>query len=82
MILQIRHLPDSVNPARFQVVRLSDGKTGQATDRVPNPVGFLVEGWPDKTLLPGLRWYLEKFLDYPFDPETTHAELVQKALRR
>ena len=28
-----------------------------------------------------LRWYLEDFLDYPFPPETDHAERVQRALR-
>ena len=28
-----------------------------------------------------MQWYLEKFLDYPFPPETDHAERVQKALR-
>jgi len=27
-----------------------------------------------------LQWYLEKFLDYPFSPETDHADRVQKAL--
>jgi tetratricopeptide (TPR) repeat protein len=82
MILQIRHLPDSADPARFQVLRLSDGKTGPATEGVPNPVGFPIDGWPGVSLLRGLCWYLENFLDYPFDPETTHAELVQKALKR
>jgi hypothetical protein len=63
-------------------VRLSDGKAGPVTGGVPNPVGFPVEGRPNTLLLPGLRWYLEEFLDYPFDPETKHAELVQAALRR
>ncbi len=28
-----------------------------------------------------LRWYLEHFLDYPFPPETTHAEHVLDALK-
>jgi tetratricopeptide (TPR) repeat protein len=80
-VLQIRHLPDAA-AVHFQVVRLPDGKAGPVVGGVPDPVGFPVEGWPDKGLLPGLRWYLEQFLDYPFDPETTHAELVLKALRR
>jgi hypothetical protein len=81
MILQIRHVAAS-SPACFQVQRLSDGKMGAVTEGVPSPVGFPIEGWPDKALLPGLQWYLEHFLDYPFDPETRHAELVQKALKR
>jgi tetratricopeptide (TPR) repeat protein len=80
-VLQIRHLAGS-DPPRFQVQRLSDGKTSPATDGVPNPVGFPVEGWPEKLLLPGLRWYLERFLEYPFEPETQHAELVERALKR
>jgi tetratricopeptide (TPR) repeat protein len=81
MILQIRQVPDS-DPARFLVQRLSDGKMSREAVEVPSPVGFPVEGWPGVALLPGLKWYLEQFLDYPFDPETTHAELVQRALRR
>src|SRR5258708_2624437 len=28
-----------------------------------------------------LRWYFEKFLDYPFHPETEHAERVLDALK-
>jgi hypothetical protein len=28
-----------------------------------------------------LQWYLETFLDYPFPPETDHAERILKALR-
>src|SRR4051812_22050126 len=80
-VIQIRHRPDP-NSAYFQVVRVPDGKAGPLADGVPDPVGFPVDGWPDKALLPGLRWYLEEFLNYPFDPETTHADLVLKALRR
>ncbi|MBV9124709.1 MAG: CHAT domain-containing protein, partial [Planctomycetes bacterium] len=83
MILQIRHLPDT-DPAQFQVLH-PDPKNiqmGPVTDKVPNPVGYPVAGWPDMFLLPGLTWYLEKFLDYPFEPEMTHAQLVQMALRQ
>ncbi len=29
----------------------------------------------------GLRWYLERFLDYPFHPETDHAKYVLNALK-
>ncbi len=83
MILQIRHLPGS-DPAQFQVLNPDPNniQMSAVTDEVPDPVGYPVAGWPDKTLLPGLTWYLERFLDYPFDPETAHAEMVQKALRR
>ncbi len=83
MILQIRHLPGT-DPVRFQVLN-PDPKNiqmGAETDKVPNPVSYPVAGWPNMALLPGLTWYLERFLDYPFYPETTHAALVQKALRQ
>ncbi|HEX8201566.1 MAG TPA: CHAT domain-containing protein, partial [Isosphaeraceae bacterium] len=75
--LLIRHLPDG----RFQVVRLHDGKATEPAS-VVSPVGFAVEGRPDSDLMRELRWYLETFLDYPFPPETDHAERVQAALRR
>ena len=46
----------------------------------PSPFGFPVEGRPDSDLMHELQWYLEKFLEYPFSPETDHAARVQKAL--
>ena len=77
--LIVRHLPDS-EPAAFQLTRLSDNKTTQPVE-LPSPFGFPVEGRPDSDLMRELRWYLEDFLDYPFPPETDHAERVQQALR-
>jgi len=81
MLLQIRHRADS-DPATFQVLRLSDGQMGPVADAVPDPVTFPVECWPDKTLLPGLRWYLEDFLELPVGPYLDHARQVQSALAR
>jgi len=49
---------------------------------VAPPFGFPVEGRPNSHLMRELRWYLEDFLDYPFPPETEHAERVLDALRR
>jgi hypothetical protein len=78
--LIIRHLP-STDPPQFQVQRLSDGKTTSPV-AVPSPAHFHVKGRPDNChLTPELRWYLETFLDYPFPPETDHAEQVQTALQ-
>src|SRR6478609_1138996 len=77
--LVIRHLPDS-NPASFQVSRLVDQKTSQPVTVKP-PLGFPVEGRPTSDLMTELQWYLEKFLDYPFPPETDHADRVLNALR-
>lgn len=77
-VLPIRHVPGS-NPPRFQL-RRPDGRT-LAEVEVPSPVSFPVEGRPTSGLVRELAWYLESFLDYPFSPETEHAERVQAALR-
>ncbi len=76
--LIVRHLPGT-DPVSFQVVRLRDGKMSQPAT-VPSPFGFPVEGRPNSNLMHELQWYLETFLDYPFPPETDHAERVLKAL--
>jgi hypothetical protein len=78
--LIVRHLPGS-HPAAFQVARLSDGKTAEPASP-PSPVGFPVEGRPNSDLMRELQWYLETFLDYPFPPETDHAERVLHSLNR
>lgn len=78
--LRVAHIPGSDPPA-FQVVRVSDGKTAPGA-KPPSPVGFPVEGRPNSDLIRELQWYLESFLDYPFSPETEHAERVQSSLRQ
>jgi len=77
--LIVRHL-GSGDAAGFEVERHRDGKRGDRVS-VASPVGFPVEGRPNSDLMRELRWYLEGFLDYPFSPETEHAERVQEALR-
>ncbi|HEY6250897.1 MAG TPA: tetratricopeptide repeat protein [Candidatus Angelobacter sp.] len=77
--LTIKHVAGS-DPASFLVVRQRDSKTSQPI-AVVSPVGFPVEGRPNSDLMRELQWYLETFLDYPFPPETEHAERVLKALR-
>ena len=77
--LIVRHV-DQNDPAQFQVVRLPDGKTiGPVV--MPSPVGFPVAGRPNSDLMRELRWYLEGFLDYPYHPETDHAERLRDALK-
>jgi tetratricopeptide (TPR) repeat protein len=78
--LRIAHIPGSI-PASFQVVRIKDGKTTPPA-APPSPLGFPVVGRPNSDLLRELQWYLEGFLDYPFPPETEHAERVLDALRK
>lgn len=76
--LTIKHVAGS-DPPSFLVVRQRDSKTSEPV-LVVAPVGFPVEGRPNSDLMRELQWYLETFLDYPFSPETEHAERVLKAL--
>ena len=76
--LIVKHVAHG-EPAHFQVVRQRDGKS---TDPriVVSAFGFPVEGRPDSDLVRELSWYLETFLDYPYPPETEHAERVLDSL--
>ncbi|MDQ2694462.1 MAG: CHAT domain-containing protein, partial [Pseudomonadota bacterium] len=78
--LIVRHLPGDGDACRFQLFRLSDGRTAEPAD-IPAPDTVAVEGCPDRHLGEELRWYLEEFLEYPFAPQTERAERVQAALR-
>src|SRR5947207_3064413 len=78
-VLMVQHVAGS-DPSAFEVLRLADGRRGEAAVVAP-PVGFPVEGRPSSDLATELQWYLERFLDYPFSPETEHADRVQAALR-
>jgi tetratricopeptide (TPR) repeat protein len=72
---------ESGDPPKFQVICPQDSRSGE-TAAILSPVGFPVEGRPDSSLMRELRWYLEGFLDYPFPPDTEHAERVRDALRK
>ncbi|MDC0685032.1 CHAT domain-containing tetratricopeptide repeat protein [Sorangium atrum] len=76
--LCIRHVAAS-DPPQFEVAQPA-GRSAQPV-AVVSPAGFPVEGRPNSDLLGELQWYLEGFLDYPFSPETEHAERVLAALR-
>jgi hypothetical protein len=77
--LVIRHTTES-DPASFRVERLRDGRTSEPVSP-PSPHGFPVEGRPNSDLVRELQWYLETFLDYPFPPDTEHADRVLKAMK-
>jgi hypothetical protein len=77
--LTIKHIPGS-DPPSFMLIRQHDGKTSQSVP-VVSPISVPVEGRPNSNLLRELQWYLETFLDYPFPPETEHAERILEALR-
>lgn len=77
--LTIKHQGEKNGQVQFLVTRLSDGKTAELVSLTA----------PDKVKLPNrsnshltndLRWYLERFLDYPFAPNTSLAEEIQDAL--
>jgi tetratricopeptide (TPR) repeat protein len=77
--LAIEHVEAS-SPPSFKLTRLPDGKSLSSVS-IQSPYEAPVPGHP-KPLMHELRWYLEDFLDYPFPPETTHAEHVLDALKR
>ena len=76
--LVVRHIPNS-DPPQFQVERASDSKASKAY-AVPTPFGYHVQDRPDG-LMAELQWYLEQFLNYPYHPETEHAERVLTSLK-
>ena len=76
--LIIRHNSET---STFQVVRLRDAKTTPNPVEIPAPGVFAVEGRPNSSLSMELRWYLERFLDFPFHPDTDLADRVQDAMK-
>jgi hypothetical protein len=78
--LVIRHIGGS-DPPQFMIMRLRDGKSTDGAV-ILSPAVYPVEGFPNSNLLRELGWYQEQFLDYPFPPETDHAEHVLSALRK
>jgi hypothetical protein len=78
--LTILHVTDST-PAAFQVIRASNEKDAYLA-LPPSPVGFPVEGRPGRDLMQELQWYLETFLNYPYPPETDHADRVLRSLKQ
>jgi tetratricopeptide (TPR) repeat protein len=73
--LIIRHLGER----QFAVTRLEDGKQS-APIRLTGPDELTVPGRQSSHLLDDLRWYLERFLDYPFEPRITVAEQVWRGV--
>jgi len=77
--LAIEHVEEA-SPRTFRLVRLLNGESSPPVT-IPSPYEIAVEGLPSSNLMRELRWYLEQFLDYPFPPETDHAERVLEAVR-
>lgn len=72
--------PPGVSVAQFQVTRADPFRQSKPVE-ISSPYKWPVEGRPDSNLMAELQWYLERFLGYPFPPETDHAERILAALR-
>ena len=75
----IIHQKFSPSSIRTVLTRLSDGKHLSAV-AIASPHEHPVEDRPNSNLMRELRWYLENFLEFPFHPETIHAEHVLEAV--
>jgi tetratricopeptide (TPR) repeat protein len=77
--LVIEHIQGQF-PAKFKLTLIPDGKSAPPVE-IRSPYEFPVVGRLNSYLMLELRWYFEDFFDYPFPPETTHAENVLGALK-
>ncbi|MGA2150016.1 MAG: CHAT domain-containing protein, partial [Bryobacteraceae bacterium] len=75
--LVVQQVPETTE---FQVTRADPFKTSKPVT-VPSPYAWPVEGRPNGNLMVELQWYLERFLEYPFPPETEHAGRILEALK-
>ncbi|MBF0416605.1 MAG: CHAT domain-containing protein, partial [Magnetococcales bacterium] len=66
---------------RFVVERGSDGRRAEEAV-LAGPESLTVPGRPTSDLRQDLRWYLEKFLEYPFSPYSEAAEAVWSTLEK
>ena len=78
-ILTIRHQGEQNGQAQFAVTRLSDGKTSEPV-AITAPDQITVPGRGNSHLAHDLRWYLERFLDDPFEPNISLAQDIQDTL--
>jgi len=79
--LIIRHQGDLNDQPQFVVTRLSDGKTSEPVS-LTSPDKFTLPSREHSNLSSDLLWYLERFLDYPFEPNTHLAEDIQDMLKQ
>ena len=66
---------------QFVVARLSDGKNAEPVSLTP-PDRIKLPNREHGNLTSDLRWYLERFLDYPFEPNTHLAQEIQDGLKQ
>ena len=75
----ISQVPGS-NPPQF-LARNRDTEQSAPPAMVPSPYEWPVLHAGDDKLMAQLRWYLETFLSYPFEPYTVRAEHIEAALK-
>jgi tetratricopeptide (TPR) repeat protein len=79
-ILIIEHVPD-IDPPAFRAVRCDPPQISPDVTPITPPEQFGADQLPGSDLRRELRWYLERFLDYPFPPNTDRADRVVQALQ-
>jgi len=79
-ILIIEHVPDSHPPA-FRAVRCDPPQISPDVTAITPPEQFGADQLPGSDLRRELRWYLERFLDYPFPPNTDRADRATQVLQ-
>jgi tetratricopeptide (TPR) repeat protein len=75
----IEHIPSKGDLA-FQVACSAD--SANSLSNLKSPYESILPNRSNSNLMRELRWYLEDFLDYPFDPDTDHADSVLTELQK
>ncbi|MDB6175039.1 MAG: hypothetical protein JWL59_4350 [Chthoniobacteraceae bacterium] len=68
------------SPAQFVVQNYEKQRLAQPA-AVPSPYEWPVPNAGDEKLMTQLRWYLEQFLNYPFEPNIARAKFIEEALK-
>ena len=63
------------------IARNRDTEQSAPEAAVPSPYEWPVAAAGDEKLMAQLRWYLETFLSYPFEPYTDRASRIEEALK-
>lgn len=77
--LSISQVPGS-NPPQF-IARNRDTEQSAPEAIIPSPYEWPVPNAGDEPLMVQLRWHLETFLSYPFEPHITRAAHIEAALK-
>jgi len=77
--LIVQHVPESSPPA-FTVARHEPPQITPEAANITAPEQFGAERLPGSDLRRELRWCLERFLDYPFPPNTDRADRAVRVL--